>query len=385
MGLLTKTVIVKWNISNKKWYEEKGYTFTKMKDEFKVKVEDLSKGSHVYVEVECDCEDCNNPNLSPIKWKCYLRNLKEANKYYCKNCNMKLFGFKQMKETKLKNSKSFEEWCIENNRQDVLNRWDYDLNNCLPSEIGYGSAKNCWLKCDKYKEHESEFVNIGNFTSGHNGTVNCKKCNSLGQYIIDNYGKEFLNKIWSNKNTKSSFEYSYKNMKKVWWKCINDEHEDYYRDINGSNKADFRCPECVQERRESFLQEKVRIYLENLNNNFIISHENKCTIVPINPKTKMKLPFDNEINIHGKYLIIEVNGMQHYRITNWHNLQSKRNNTTPEYEFHYQQLKDRYKRVCAKLQRYEYLEIPYWTDDKNETWKQLIDDKINEILNKTPK
>jgi len=25
------------------------------------------------------------------------------------------------------------------------------------------------------------------------------------------------------------------------------------------------------------------------------------------------------------------------------------------------------------------LEIPYWTDDKEETWKKLIDDKIKEV------
>ena len=50
-----------------------------------------------------------------------------------------------------------------------------------------------------------------------------------------------------------------------------------------------------------------------------------------------------------------------------------------EEEFHKRKLYDRYKRIFAKSQGYYYLEIPYWTDDKNETWKKLINDKINEI------
>jgi len=33
----------------------------------------------------------------------------------------------------------------------------------------------------------------------------------------------------------------------------------------------------------------------------------------------------------------------------------------------------------SKINNYHYLEIPYYTDDKKETWKKLIDDKINEI------
>lgn len=43
MGLISKTVMVRWHSINKKWYESKGYIYTKYKDEFEVKVEDLPK------------------------------------------------------------------------------------------------------------------------------------------------------------------------------------------------------------------------------------------------------------------------------------------------------------------------------------------------------
>ena len=46
MGLITKEVLVSWHHANKKYYEEKGYPFTKYGDEFLVKVEDLPNSSH---------------------------------------------------------------------------------------------------------------------------------------------------------------------------------------------------------------------------------------------------------------------------------------------------------------------------------------------------
>jgi hypothetical protein len=201
---------------------------------------------------------------------------------------------------------------------------------------------------------------------------------SLGQYIIDNYGQDFLDKIWSDKNIKTSFEYAPNSGKEVWWKCMDEKHEDYKREINGSNIIKFRCPICTQERNESFLQEKVRVYLETLN--YTILHENNCTIVPKNPKTNYQLPFDNEIK--DLKLICEVHGRQHYKVTGFHRKQSKQNRMTPTEELNYQQLKDRYKRIKAIQGNYYYLEIPYWTDDVDETWKQLIDNKIKQIQEK---
>jgi hypothetical protein len=137
----------------------------------------------------------------------------------------------------------------------------------------------------------------------------------------------------------------------------------------------------VQEQKEVKypLQEKVILHLESLN--YTILHEYNCTIIPKNSKKihcNNRMPFDNEIKELN--LIIEVHGEQHYIITGLTKLTSHNNNTTPEYELHMQKVRDRYKRIYAKSKGYNYLEIPYWTDDKEETWKQLINNKINEIL-----
>lgn len=44
----------KWNSANKKHYQDKGYSFTKIGDEFEVKVEDLTNGSHFRILIRCD-------------------------------------------------------------------------------------------------------------------------------------------------------------------------------------------------------------------------------------------------------------------------------------------------------------------------------------------
>lgn len=360
-----------------------------------------------------------------------------------------------------KGKTSFYDWCIKNKRQDILNRWNYKLNQCSPKEITFRSQginrKGYWFNCPKHL-HKPELKRIIDFTKRNDGKLACHQCNSigqyildiygknglnlywdfeknnisglnpfelskgsiinkiwikcqynsyhgsysiscnnfhegnrcpycnsnsgkvhpldsLGQYIVDNYGQEFLDKIWSDKNKKSAFEYNPTSKDEVWWKCPEGKHKDYYRKINNSYYYNFRCPKCIKEKDSSIIQKNVKNYLNSLG--FTVLHETKCTIIPINPKTKYPLPFDNEIElINKKRLICEVNGIQHYELNGFHKLQAKRNNTTPEYEFHYQKLKDRYKRFIAYKKGYEYLVIPYWTDDENETWKKLINNKI---------
>ena len=457
MGLITKTVIVKWNSKIKKYYESKGYIYTKMGDEFEVKIKDLAKGSHALVNVKCDCEDCKSPYLKPIIWRDYLKCVKEDDKYYCQKCSMKVLTKDKTKKTKLKNSKSFEEWCIENNRKDVLDRWDYELNKLKPNSVFYCSNNKYYFKCP-IGLHKSELKSINSFTYGHEGSINCNQCNSFAQWVIDNIGEEFLDKYWdygknnelgidpweishqknikvwikcqkkdyhesseilcsefinggrcsycsnfkvhpldslgklledkgllnswSNENKKSPYEYNPKSTQFAYWKCSDGKHEDYYRNIKDSNNAEFRCPKCSRERTESILQEKVRLYLESLNI-YTILHEYNCNIIAQNPKIKNKwgqMPFDNEIK--ELKLIIETHGKQHYEIVPWHKSLAIKNNTTPEQELHYQKVKDRYKRMFAKskINNYHYLEIPYYTDDEDKTWKKLINDKIDYII-----
>lgn len=51
---------------------------------------------------------------------------------------------------------------------------------------------------------------------------------SFGQYLLNNYGEDAINKYWSEKNTEDPFKMGYTSEIKVWLKCQNkDYHDDY--------------------------------------------------------------------------------------------------------------------------------------------------------------
>ena len=375
MGFLEEIIKIKWNSRIKKYYENLGYVFTKMGDEFEVNIKHLTKGSSMKIKVECD--SCFKESY--VRYTDYV-NHNHNKKYYCRKCSLKLFGSKNANNTKLNTTITFAQWGINNLGEDFLEKYWSDKNTVSPCKISYGSGKKVWIKCQEKDYHEDYKITPTHFINGKR----CPYCvgkeihpkDSMGQYIIDNYGQDFLDNVWSDKNKKSAFKYAPNTTNIITWKCEKEIHDEYIRDGNLSVNYEFRCPNCVQEKYESILQEKVRLHLESLT--YTILHEEKCTIIPRNPKTNRNLPFDNEIK--ELKLICEVNGQQHYKINGFHYLQAKKNNTTLEQELYNQQVKDRYKRIKAIQQGYYFLEIPYWTDDKEETWKQLIDNKIKESL-----
>ena len=236
MSLISKTVMMRWNVSNKKWYELKGYKYTKLQNEFKVKVEDLTKATIVKVQVKCDV--CGT--VSKVYWSNYKKRQKDNGLDYCNNC-------KKIKsnKTKLGKGKSFYQWCTDNNRQDVLDRWNYELNKCSPNDIGYATNKKYWFKCLKHKEHTSEIHSINNFTNGHIGSINCKQCNSFAQWGIDNIDKDFLEKYWNyNKNILNPWEISYSSAKKIWIKCQKKDYHGSYQIRCADFTYNDRCPYC---------------------------------------------------------------------------------------------------------------------------------------------
>lgn len=80
--LISKTVDIKWNSKNKKWYTDHGYHFTKMGDIFSVNVEDLTSGSHVDILVECDY--CHKQYV--MKWYTYLNRTSGIKNDCCIDC-----------------------------------------------------------------------------------------------------------------------------------------------------------------------------------------------------------------------------------------------------------------------------------------------------------
>ena len=376
MGLITKTVKIKWNGKTRKHYENLGYTWTKANEEFEVEVNHLTEGCHA--KIECLCDNCEKEMM----WQyCdYVKRNKDG-KTYCNNCAMKLYGTKNRIKSALNNSKSFAQKLIDKHGENALELyWDYEKNTVDPWGICYNSNTEIWIKCREKDYHGSYKTNCMKALKSHG----CPYCNrnggkvhpldSLGQYLVDNYGEDFLRKIWNDKNKISLFKVTIHSNKKYWWNCSDGKHEPYQRSCDSSVKYKFRCPECIKEREESFLEEKARLYLEELG--YEVRTEYKCSIIPKNPKTNKFLPFDNEIVLgNGKHLIIEVHGGQHYDY-HFYMTMKRKIKEEAEKELHYQQVKDRYKRIKCIQAGYEYLEIPYTAFDNKETYKKLINDKI---------
>ena len=348
---------------------------------------------------------------------------------------------------------SFKEWCINNNRTDILDLWDYKLNNELPEDVGYSSPNNFYFVCKDNVSHHPKYK-LRNITkNGTNFQIQCYICNSFGYNLNVYYGDDALNNywdysknadidpfiipkntnkklyircqenvkhgsyevtgthfwqrnqrcpycshtkiikeeslgylfpevldIWSDENKISPYEVSESSGKKVIWKCKNNKHNDYMRNIKDSKKSLFCCPKCKELSTESNLEKIVKSFIKS-NFSYTINTEYNCSIVPINPKTKQKLPYDNELK--EIKLIIEVHGEQHYKICYLTELAAKKYNTLPEEQLKYQKWKDDYKRDYALNNGYYYLEIPYWSI-KDETYKDIISNKINEICYKKP-
>ena len=97
--LITKNVKVKWASSNKKWYESKGYIYTKNNDEFEVKTEELGNTSHVIIQYQCDfCLDKGINNIISIQWRSYCQHKNDIlNKDACaKHSSTKLMEIRAM-------------------------------------------------------------------------------------------------------------------------------------------------------------------------------------------------------------------------------------------------------------------------------------------------
>ena len=89
-----------------------------------------------------------------------------------------------MKERKVKYS--FAEWCRDNNHQDLLNKWDYELNNVSPDDVAFQSNKYYYFKClDCGRIKQIQVYNVVNYG------FHCDIC-SDGNSYPNKFMREFL-------------------------------------------------------------------------------------------------------------------------------------------------------------------------------------------------
>lgn len=144
---------------------------------------------------------------------------------HCKKCE----SFAQVMIDKIGEEEFWNIWDPEN----TINPWDYS---------SHSKTKGKFL-CYKGHTYEQGFPEKAHQNQGCPYCSNRKICkeNSLG--VQD----PFVFDIWSDKNSITPYDLSPSSGIKVWWKCKDGKHEDYYRSPATSRNRDFVCPQCAIE------------------------------------------------------------------------------------------------------------------------------------------
>lgn len=139
---------------------------------------------------------------------------------------------------------SFGVWCIEHERRDLLKRWDYEKNKVSPFDVQKtATGKKYYFKCPR-GIHPSEAKRLDHVVDSFVSSQ-CEECKSFGQWGIDTFGKDFLKKYWSDKNSRDPMKIRRQSSEKVWIKCPDVKyHQDYQVTCNNFFRG-CRCPYCA--------------------------------------------------------------------------------------------------------------------------------------------
>jgi Probable Zinc-ribbon domain len=335
-----KEVVVTWNANNKKHYVSKGYLFTKMFDEIKVKVSDLPKGTTTLVGYLCDYCNGKNQNNEKSKKKPYNRLLegrKKTAKDCCSKCKSKKFMENQA-YSEIPKEKTIYVKC-----PDLSKEWNYKRNTGTPKDYTYGSGKVFWWKCKKGHEWKST---VSNRRRGNN----CPYCSNK-KVCPDNClavtNKE-VSKEWNYVKNKELTPHNVVSgsKRKVWWICA--KGHEWQVSIAARTRGETGCPTCFESKGEK----AIRGFLEREKINFIPQYK----FSGLRGVNGGLLKFDFAILINNSVrLLIEFDGLFHFK-------EVYKGDGHDEVVKH-DKLKDEY---CYD-NKIELLRIPYWEFDNLET------------------
>lgn len=142
---------------------------------------------------------------------------------------------------------SFAQWCKDNGKENILDRWDYELNKYNPDSISFKSNYRMYFKCPRRK-HNSYPVVLGSI-SGNDNRCECHGCyleeNSFGKWCEEN-APELLD-LWDyGLNTKTPYQVAQSTKTKYYFKCPNMIHSSSLHDLAHITSRDHKisCSEC---------------------------------------------------------------------------------------------------------------------------------------------
>lgn len=310
---------VYWSSKNKKHFESKGYVFVRFNEEFYVPIKDLDKNSNYYVTTKCDC--CGKD--MKIRYADYNKKIDKYGVNYCKNCS----------------HKHTENQRIERYYENVKQICD-TMGYILLTDKNDMKTYNSFIEyiCPIHGIHK---VNINNLLCG-------KRCPSCSTENTKNSLKlskeELINKISECGgviiNPDEYINNAEKNLRILCPRCGEEFTTSFKHFIQHGGQL---CPKCSK--KESVGELKVRNFLEKHDIVFIQEHWfSDCR--DINP-----LPFD--FYLPQLNTIIEFDGIQHYKDTNYFT-----------YSFEKNQMHDKIKNDYCASKGIKLIRIPYWDINK---------------------
>jgi hypothetical protein len=254
---------------------------------------------------------------------------------------------------------SFAYWGLNNIGNDFIKKYWDNTNKLDIWKLGHSSNQKVLIRCQNTDYHSSYWITCANFTLGKR----CPYChkNSGKIHPLDSLGNELVSRnlifLFSNKNKKSPYEYAPMTHKKVWWKCPDGKHQDFYRSIGESNRRYFRCPEC----QHSLGEQKIKDFL--INNN--ITYIPQKTFGDLVGLSGGLLSYDFYIDGFG---LCEFNGIQHEKPIDFRG----EGKECAEKRFKKQLIHDKLKREYAQKHNINLLEI----------WEKDFDNIENILKNK---
>lgn len=275
-------VQVRWNNTNREWYESKGYAFTKRNAFFDVFAKDLSPRSNAKIKAICDyCGDEYDT--------CYvvlMDGRKTIQKDCCRNCT----GKKTSDVSKQKRAKKYISLA-----QKICDECEYILLTTIDNYID--------IKMDVHficKKHGYQTMMLNNFIHGHR----CKDCayETKGKNLRHDieYVKEYIESVNGNKLLNpEEYKDTFTRNLDILCSCGNV----FTTSFSNYSKHDVNtCYSCSC--KESSGEEYIRKFLELNEIDFI--QEKRF----VDCRDNKPLPFDFYLPQYN--LIIEFDGKQHY-------------------------------------------------------------------------
>lgn len=276
-------VEVKWNNLTKRWYEDRGYVFTKQYDTFYVRPEDLTPSTRRKVKVECDC--CGK--IYELAYADYLKNIESGGYVACNSCKGKKIGNTVIQKYSKSAMDYFYNYCKERGYTPISTDKTYT-----------GVDGTVEFICPKHGKQSIIFRSMYN-SSG------CPKCgiekNADHRRLSIDKARQYIESLNNNTwlNPDEYINSQEKNLKIRCGSCGKTyiTRMTAYKYINTG-----KCPVCGQKRSRA--EYRIATFLEKNNVNFIQEkYFEDC-------KDKQALLFDFYLPDYN--LCIEFDGQQHF-------------------------------------------------------------------------